>query len=61
MSPKPKTPNRCCRPCEHYSGRITGEFGACLKTGEVRAPFDLACEHYREADDGYPARQSRED
>jgi hypothetical protein len=59
--PTPKTPNNCCRWCEHYSGRVTGEFGACLKSGEVRAPFDKACNDYREGEDGYTARQPATD
>jgi hypothetical protein len=49
--PTPKTPNNCCRWCEHYSGRVTGEFGACLLHGWVMAPFDKACDSYREERD----------
>jgi hypothetical protein len=49
--PTPKPPNNCCRWCEHYSGRVTGAFGGCLKSGEIRAPFDKACDDYREERD----------
>jgi hypothetical protein len=48
MMPTPTKPNNCCRWCEHYSGRVTGEYGGCLLHGWVMAPFDKACDSYRE-------------
>jgi hypothetical protein len=36
-----------CQSCQHFTGRVTGEFGACLRAEQdsIRAPFDTCKQH----------------
>lgn len=45
--PTNPNPPRPCSSCRHFTGRVTGEFGACLiaETDNVRAPFDTCKSH----------------
>jgi hypothetical protein len=48
-------PLAICNNCAHFTGRITGEFGACLiadrDKDSVRAPFDTCKQHELELTD----------